>query len=59
MIHFSSTPSISDAMSEITTIVTSCLGWITNNLVLFTCFCAGLIPIGFMVIRKAKKTSRS
>lgn len=60
MIHFSSNaPTISDAMDQISTIVTACLGWIQNNLILFTCFCAGLIPIGFMVIRRAKKTSRS
>lgn len=54
----SSSVSVADALTQIGSIVTSCIGWIESNLVLMTCFVAGMIPVGFMVIRKAKSTSR-
>ena len=50
---------ISTAMTEIGTIVSNCINWIESNLVLMTCFVAGLVPVGFMVIRKAKKASKA
>ena len=50
---------IAEALTELGTIVTQCVTWITGNDILFILFVAGLIPAGFMVIRKAKKTSRS
>lgn len=49
---------ISGSLTTLGSIVTSCIGWITENPVLTTMFVAGLIPAGFMVIRKAKRASR-
>lgn len=53
-----STVDVSSALTQIGTLVTSCIGWIESNIVLMTCFTAAMIPVGFMVIRKAKKTAR-
>lgn len=54
-----STITVSDALSQIGNIVTECINWIQGNTVLMTCFVAGMIPVGFMVIRKAKKASKA
>lgn len=53
-----STVDVQTALGQIGTLVTSCIGWIESNIVLMTCFVAAMIPVGFMVIRKAKKTAR-
>lgn len=50
---------VSGALTTLGTIVTTCIGWITDNPVLMVMFVAGMIPAGFMVIRKAKKTAKS
>lgn len=50
---------ISGALTTLTSIVTACLDWIKNNPILTVMFVAGLIPAGFMVIRKARKASKS
>lgn len=55
----SATNDISGSLTTLGSIVTSCVGWITDNAVLMTMFVAGLIPTGFMVIRKAKKASKA
>lgn len=49
---------ISSALTTLGSIVTSCVGWITDNPVLSVIFVAGLVPAGFMVIRKAKRASK-
>lgn len=50
---------MADALTNLGTVVTSCLSWITDNAILMTMFVAGMIPAGFMVIRKAKKTAKA
>ena len=50
---------LASALSDIGTLVTQCLSWITNNPVLFLIFVSGLVSIGFYVIRKAKKTAKA
>lgn len=50
---------IASALGDLGTIVTQCVSWITGNPILMTMFVAGLIPAGFMVIRKAKKASKA
>lgn len=54
-----STGSISSGLTDVGTIVTECVNWITNNAILFTMFVGGLVPVGFMVIRKAKKAAKA
>lgn len=56
---FTATNDIAGSLTTLGSIVTSCVGWITDNPVLMTLFVAGLIPAGFMVIRKAKKASKA
>ena len=50
---------MADALTNLGTVVTACLGWITDNVILMTMFVAALIPSGFMVIRKAKNTAHA
>lgn len=50
---------LSSALTDIGTLVTACLSWITDNAVLNLIFVAGLVSIGFMVIRKAKRTAKA
>ena len=49
---------VSTALDQVGSLVTKCITWIEGNIVLMTCFVAAMIPVGFMVIRKAKKTAR-
>lgn len=49
---------ISDALTQIGAIFTQCVTWIESNMVTMTCFVAGMIPVGFMIIRKAKRSSK-
>lgn len=51
--------SITSAVSEVVNLASSALGIITGNTVLMVMFCAGLIGVGFGVIRKAKSASRA
>lgn len=50
---------LSTYLTDIGTIVTQCLSWITGNPVLMLIFVAGLVSIGFYVIRKAKRTAKA
>ena len=50
---------LSDYLSDIGTIVTQCLGWITSNPVLMLIFVSGLVSVGFYVIKKAKRTAKA
>lgn len=58
-ILFSSAPTLSSGLTDVGTIVTQCISWITDNAILFTMFVGGLVPVGFMVIRKAKKAAKA
>lgn len=49
---------IATALSELGTIVTQCMGIITENPVLFVFFAGGLIGIGFKSIRQAKRAAK-
>lgn len=51
--------SLSGALTDIGTIVTQCLSWITGNPVLNLIFVSGLVSIGFMVIARAKNTAKA
>ena len=61
MIHVlaSGSTGVADGLTQLGSIVTSCIGWITDNPVLMTIFVAGMIPAGFMVIKKAKKAAKA
>lgn len=54
-----STWDIEGSLSTIGDIVSKMLDIIKGNPILTTIFVAGLIPAGFMVIRKAKKASKA
>lgn len=53
------TVSISDALSEISSIVSTGINLITANTVLMVLFCAGLMGVGFRIISQAKRASRN
>lgn len=53
-----STISVQEALTQIGSIFTQCVTWIQSNIVTMTCFVAGMIPVGFMIIRKAKRSSK-
>jgi hypothetical protein len=46
--------SLSDAVSEVFTVASSCLSVVTNNTVLMTFFCAGLIGVAVGVVARLK-----
>lgn len=50
--------SLTSALTNIGTIITQCMGIITENPVLFLFFCGGLLGIGFKAIRQAKKAAK-
>lgn len=51
--------SVSSAVSEVVSLASSAISIITGNPVLMIMFCAGLVGVGFGVVRKAKGASRS
>ena len=46
---------VSSALTNVWSLVESCLNFIVSNNVFVVMFAAGLIPIGFKIFRKAKK----
>lgn len=48
---------MTDALAEISKLVTTAIGLITGNMVLMVCFCGGLLGIGFTIIRQAKRAA--
>lgn len=46
------------ALTQISSLATSALGIITENEVLMVFFCAGLLGVGFRVIRQAKRAAK-
>ena len=49
---------ISSMLTEMWTIVTSCVTFLTGNALFQLFLVAGLIPIGFRIFRSAKKAAR-
>lgn len=47
---------ISSALTTITSVFTSAMGIITSNAVLMVFFAAGLLGVGFRLVRKARKS---
>lgn len=50
--------SVTDALTTIGDLVTTCMGVVTGNSVLMIMFCGGLMGIGFTLIKKAKKAAK-
>lgn len=49
---------ITAALTNVWSIVESCIGFITDNAALMMLFAASLIPVGFKIFRKARKSVR-
>lgn len=49
---------LTGALTNIGTIITQCVGIITDNPVLFLFFCGGLLGIGFKAVRQAKRAAK-
>lgn len=47
---------IESALTNVWGVVESCITFITGNAALMALFVAGLVPIGFKIFRKAKKS---
>ena len=47
---------ISDALTTVTSVFTSAMSIITGNAVLMVFFAAGLLGVGFRLVRKARKS---
>lgn len=50
---------MTDALVNVGTLATTAINIITENPVLMTFFCGGLLGVGFAVIRSAKRTARN
>lgn len=48
--------SVTDAFSQIMTMASSAMSFITNNPFLVICFAACIVPIAFKVIKGARKS---
>ncbi|MBD5105458.1 MAG: hypothetical protein HDT41_00465 [Lachnospiraceae bacterium] len=48
---------MSDALTDIGSLVTTAIGIITANNILMVCFCGGLLGIGFTIVRQAKRAA--
>lgn len=49
---------ISAAFTNVGDIMTECMSVITGNAGLLTLFCAGMIPVGFRIFKRAKRAVR-
>lgn len=49
---------VETALTNVWSIVSSCVTFITGQPVMLTLFAASLVPIGFKIFRKAKKAVR-
>ena len=47
---------VSDALTTVTSVFTSAMSIITGNAVLMVFFAAGLLGVGFRLVRKARKS---
>lgn len=50
---------MTEALANVSTLVTTAMGVITGNEVLMVLFCGGLLGVGFKVISQAKHASKS
>lgn len=46
------------ALETVWTVVGQCVDFVTENSILMTIFCASLIPIGFKIFKRAKRSVR-
>lgn len=51
--------SISDALTQLTSLVSSALAMITGNTVLMVLFCGGLLGVAYRIISQAKRAARN
>ena len=49
---------ISSALTNVWSIVGSCINFITGNAALMMLFAASLVPVGFKIFKKAKRSVR-
>ena len=56
VLESANTIDISSALTTVTSVFTSAMGIITSNTVLMVFFAAGLLGVGFRLIRKARKS---
>ena len=47
---------ISDALTNVWNTVSSCITFITGNAALMMLFAASLVPVGFKIFKKAKRS---
>lgn len=50
---------ITQALTDLTTVVTSCVSMITGNAILYTMFVASLVLVGFKIFKRAKKAAKA
>lgn len=50
--------SLSAALTDLGTVVTKCVEFITSNGILFTMFVASLVLVGFKIFKRAKKAAK-
>ena len=50
---------LSDALSQLTTVVSKCVEFITGNPILYTMFVASLVIVGFKIFKRAKKAAKA
>lgn len=50
---------MTEALTQVTSLVTSAMSIITGNDVLMVLFCGGLLGVGFKIIAQAKHASRA
>lgn len=49
---------LTEALAEITSLVSSAVGIITGNDILMILFCGGLLGVGFRIVSQAKRAAR-
>ena len=50
---------ITQALTQLTEVMTHCVNTITSNSILFTMFVASLVLVGFKIFKRAKSAAKS
>lgn len=50
---------LSEALTQLGTVVTKCVSFITGNDILYIMFVASLVLVGFKIFKRAKKVARA
>lgn len=50
---------LAEALTDLTTVVTKCVEFITGNDILYTMFVASLVIVGFKIFKRAKKAAKA